>query len=32
MFTLRVYNPEAALAAAPASLDPPRIERLGDCR
>lgn len=31
MFTLRVYNPAPALAAAPASLEPPRIERLGDC-
>lgn len=31
LFTLRVYNPAPALAAAPASLDPPRIERLGDC-
>lgn len=29
---LRVYNPEAALQAAPASLDPPRIEPIGDCR
>jgi hypothetical protein len=32
MFTLRVYNPEASLAAAPASLQAPRIERLGECR
>lgn len=31
MFTLRVYNPTPALAAAPALLEPPRIERLGAC-
>lgn len=30
-FTLRVYNPEPALAAAPHKLAPPRIERLGSC-
>ncbi|MEI7446956.1 MAG: DUF1214 domain-containing protein [Burkholderiales bacterium] len=29
---LRVYNPEPSLQAAPASLDPPRIEPIGDCR
>ncbi|RPH44006.1 MAG: DUF1214 domain-containing protein [Burkholderiales bacterium] len=32
LLTLRVYNPEAALQAAPASLDPPRIEPVGVCR
>ena len=32
LFTLRVYNPGAPLQANPASLEPPRIERLGDCR
>jgi hypothetical protein len=32
LLTLRVYNPEAALQAAPASLDPPRIEPVGGCR
>ena len=32
LFTLRVYNPEAALAAAPESLEPPRIERVGECQ
>jgi hypothetical protein len=32
MFTLRVYNPAPGLAAAPASLDPPRIEAMGACR
>lgn len=31
MFTLRVYNPDAALVGEPASLLPPRIERLGAC-
>ncbi len=31
LFTLRVYHPEASLAAAPHRLDPPRIERIGDC-
>jgi hypothetical protein len=31
VFTLRVYNPEAALQAAPASLEPPRIEPVGRC-
>jgi len=32
LFTLRVYNPGAALQADPGSIDPPRIERMGDCR
>ncbi|MFZ4757923.1 MAG: DUF1214 domain-containing protein [Burkholderiaceae bacterium] len=32
LFTLRVYNPGAALQADPGSIDPPRIERVGDCR
>jgi hypothetical protein len=31
VLTLRVYNPDASLQAAPASLDPPRIERIGAC-
>lgn len=31
LFTLRVYNPNPALAAAPGSLQAPRIERLGEC-
>jgi hypothetical protein len=31
LFTLRVYNPAPALAASPASLVPPRIERQGAC-
>jgi hypothetical protein len=31
MFTLRVYNPEAALQAVPGSLAPPRIEPIGRC-
>lgn len=31
VLTLRVYNPDAALQAAPGSLVPPRIARLGDC-
>jgi hypothetical protein len=31
MFTLRVYNPDGALQAAPASLEAPRIERLAGC-
>ena len=31
LFTLRVYNPAPELAAAPSSLDAPRLERLGDC-
>ena len=30
-FTLRVYNPEAALAAAPGTLQAPVIELLGAC-
>lgn len=30
-FTLRVYNPEAALAAAPGTLQAPAIELLGAC-
>lgn len=29
--TLRVYNPEAALAAAPGTLQAPKIELLGAC-
>jgi len=32
VFTLRLYNPDPALAAAPATLTPPAIERLGDCQ
>jgi hypothetical protein len=31
LFTLRVYNPAASLQADPASLVPPRIQRLGAC-
>lgn len=31
VLTLRVYNPDAALQAAPGSLVPPRIAPLGDC-
>lgn len=31
VLTLRVYNPDAALQAAPGSLDPPHIERVGAC-
>jgi hypothetical protein len=31
VLTLRVYNPDAALQAAPASLRPPRIESTGAC-
>lgn len=31
VLTLRVYNPDPALQAAPASLAPPRIEPLGVC-
>jgi hypothetical protein len=31
VLTLRVYNPDAALQAAPGSLVPPRIAALGDC-
>jgi hypothetical protein len=32
LFTLRVYNPDPALVAAPGALrDAPTIERLGDC-
>lgn len=31
LFTLRVYNPAPALQAEPAGLQPPAIERLGDC-
>lgn len=30
-FTLRVYNPEASLAAAPGTLQAPTIERQGAC-
>jgi hypothetical protein len=30
-FTLRLYNPSAGLAAAPALLAAPTIERLGSC-
>jgi len=32
VLTLRVYNPEPALQAAPASLLPPVIDAIGDCR
>ena len=32
LFTLRVYNPTPALAAAPGSLQAPRIEALGECK
>lgn len=31
MFTLRVYNPDGALQASPASLEAPRIEQLAGC-
>lgn len=31
VLTLRLYNPAPELQASPASLLPPRIERLGDC-
>jgi hypothetical protein len=31
LLTLRLYNPEPALQAAPATLVPPSISRLGDC-
>lgn len=31
LLALRLYNPEPALQAAPASLLPPRVTRLGDC-
>jgi len=31
LLTLRVYNPAPALQAAPASLQPPTITRIGDC-
>lgn len=31
MFTLRLYNPDPALASAPASLLPPTIQAIGDC-
>lgn len=31
IFTLRVYNPDPALVAAPGTLSPPAIERTGDC-
>jgi len=31
IFTLRLYNPDAALAAAPATLAPPSIRRVGAC-
>jgi len=30
-FTLRLYNPDPALAAAPSGLVAPRIRRVGDC-
>lgn len=32
VFTLRVYNPDPALAAAPGSLQAPRIEVMGECK
>jgi hypothetical protein len=32
LLTLRAYNPDPALQAAPASLEAPLIEPLGDCR
>lgn len=32
LLTLRLYNPEPALQAAPASLTPPTIQALGDCQ
>jgi hypothetical protein len=31
LLALRLYNPEPALQAAPATLLPPTIARLGDC-
>jgi hypothetical protein len=31
LLALRLYNPEPALQAAPATLIPPHIARLGDC-
>jgi hypothetical protein len=31
LLTLRLYNPDPALAAAPGALMPPRIRRVGDC-
>jgi hypothetical protein len=31
LLTLRVYNPQPSLQAAPTSLDPPSIERVGAC-
>ena len=32
MLTLRLYNPASSLAAAPATLVPPRIRQVGDCK
>lgn len=32
VLTLRIYNPDPALQAAPGTLVPPRIERVGGCR
>lgn len=32
MLTLRVYNPAPSLQSAPQTLDPPRIDPVGDCR
>jgi hypothetical protein len=31
LLALRLYNPEPALQAAPATLQPPTITRIGDC-
>jgi hypothetical protein len=31
VLALRLYNPDASLQAAPSSLQPPAITRLGDC-
>lgn len=31
LLTLRLYHPDAALAASPRKLEPPRIESIGDC-
>jgi len=31
LFTLRLYNPDPALAGQPSRLDPPIIERVGAC-
>ena len=31
LLTLRLYNPDSALAAAPGALVAPRIRRVGDC-